>query len=612
MRSFAPGVVLAASLLLTATAAALSWTTAQARAAARFDVAVEDTVDRIRARMETYLALLTGGAAFFSASDSVTLAEFRTYVDYLEIAERYPGIQGFGFTRRIEPQDLEAVTASIRAHDHPDFTIRPDTPRAEYHAIVFLEPLDVRNQAAIGYDMFSDDVRREAMVRARETGRPALSGRVTLVQEIDEDRQAGFLAYVPVYRADGEPDAAAPGRARLVGFVYAPFRAGDLLAGIFGDDAQPDLRLRIFDGAVADAAALLHDSRPAGAADHRSAFTTRRHLDIAGRTWTAELASMPAVESGSPILAALAIALPGLLLSLLLYRLTAGMQWRNLELERANADLTRLNTEVEAARGRAIQARDFAAHAHEEAERANLAKSHFLANMSHELRTPINAVLGYAELLREGLAGPVTEVQQRHLDRIRASSRHLAVLVEDILDLAKVEAGEVVVRRDVHPLRTAVDAAVAMVAPQIDARGLRLHRDEDSPWDALYLGDEDRVRQIVANMLTNAVKFTAAPGHITLRCHTHGNGADGPGGRVVVEVEDTGIGIPPDEQERVFEPFVQLHAGHTRAHGGAGLGLAISRSFAELMGGTITVRSEPGQGSCFALVLRAAPAAGDG
>ncbi len=298
---------------------------------------------------------------------------------------------------------------------------------------------------------------------------------------------------------------------------------------------------------------------------------------------------------------------------------------RALQAERAR--LAESARQAEAARAEADAARV-------EAEAASRAKGAFLATMSHELRTPLNAVLGYAELLELGIAGPVTEAQGRYLERIAASGRHLLGLMDDVLDLSKIEAGQMTVARRFGGARDAAHGALAIVRSQAAARLITLADDGCGPAThdgadpadrgPAYLGDEQRVRQILVNLLSNAVKYTEPGGRVAVSCAVVAarpvapGRADGPGGEVVpgpwvaVRVADTGCGIPREHHELVFARFHQVDhesAGpYRRTQGGTGLGLAISRELARLMGGDLTVESEPGRGSTFTLWLQAAEA----
>jgi signal transduction histidine kinase len=271
----------------------------------------------------------------------------------------------------------------------------------------------------------------------------------------------------------------------------------------------------------------------------------------------------------------------------------------------------RLYEEARTARGIAEEAHAEAESARRVAERANAAKSDFLSTMSHEIRTPLNAIIGYAELLSLEIAGTTTPEQQSQIGRIRASGQHLLGLLNEVLDLAKVESGSIRVTREEGCTTDVADTALALVRPQAAAKRVSISETCDGATDVTYAGDPQRVRQILVNVLSNAIKFTAPGGRVALRCSARSDAPDSMPGRgpwTTFVVEDTGVGIAPDQQAAIFEPFVQVETGLTRTKGGTGLGLTISRQLARLMDGDLTVESTPDKGSAFTLWLPASAA----
>lgn len=250
------------------------------------------------------------------------------------------------------------------------------------------------------------------------------------------------------------------------------------------------------------------------------------------------------------------------------------------------------------------------------AEAASQAKSSFLATMSHEIRTPINAIMGYTELLELGLSGPLTDKQRHQLSRIEVSSRHLLKLVNDVLDLAKVESGRLVVAREVGDSSLSVSSALALLQPQAAGREILLTNHCSEGTTVRYMGDRHRVEQVLVNLLANAVRFTEPGGRITTNCELVPLSVAAEAGAQMaagleyvcaIHVEDTGIGIDQAHMAAIFEPFMQVEAGHTRTREGTGLGLPISRRLARLMDGDLTAESQLGRGSCFTLWLPGVP-----
>lgn len=249
-----------------------------------------------------------------------------------------------------------------------------------------------------------------------------------------------------------------------------------------------------------------------------------------------------------------------------------------------------------------------------EAEAASHAKSEFLTTMSHELRTPLNAIIGYSELLELGISGSLSEKQQAQVSRIANSGKHLLGLVNEILDLAKVEAGRLSVQSEAGRVMDVVEATLAIVAGRAESRGIDVRFNRCDP-AVLFHGDSDRVRQVLVNLLNNAVKFTRPGGQVTIECAVvaqpdSGATVTGRGPWIRLSVSDTGIGIPAERISSIFDPFVQVESGHARSSDGSGLGLTISRRLARLMGGDLTVTSELGRGSTFSLWLDHAAAPG--
>jgi signal transduction histidine kinase len=227
-------------------------------------------------------------------------------------------------------------------------------------------------------------------------------------------------------------------------------------------------------------------------------------------------------------------------------------------------------------------------------------KSEFLAVMTHELRTPLNAIMGYQQLLFEGVSGPVTVAQRLQLERIRHSASNLLNMIDNVLTAARIESGKLDYRIERVTLEDTVREMLSLLGPEMAENAL--HCSTEIVSNLFVHADRDKLQQILLNVVGNAMKFTPPGGKISVRAAASNDGVD----EVWLRISDTGPGIPRENQDAIFEPFVQLDTGRRRRVTGAGLGLSISRDFARGMGGDLTVASEAGQGATFVLKLRRA------
>jgi PAS domain S-box-containing protein len=312
-----PGVLLVCSMVLTIIAWYISHTNLEEKTNDRFEHGVSNIQSAIEVRMAAYEQVLRSAVGFFYASDTVTKRDWKAYIQTLHLQASYPGIQGLGYSIRLLPHEVNEFTNKVRADGSPDFQVWPTEPRNEFHSIIYLEPSSGRNLRAFGYDMFTEQKRRTAMQRAMDTGEPALSEMVVLVQETETDVQKGCLLYLPVYDRKQSLGTVNERRAALKGFVYSPFRINDLMMGIHGSRA-PQIEFAIYDGKLADTANLFYASQDYNRQKNQSDFSLSRLITVAGHDWTLVFKARPQFVGAYEVNQPNIIAIAGVVVNLLL------------------------------------------------------------------------------------------------------------------------------------------------------------------------------------------------------------------------------------------------------------------------------------------------------
>lgn len=780
----------------------------------RFSLAVSDIEDKLRERMRAYEMVLRGLAGLVVGSNQVSLKDWSEATAQLQLEDFYPGIQALALSRYARRDELPALLEAIRADNQADFTIYPAGERDEYVIADFIHPMDWRNRRVIGFDLFSEQVRRDAILAARDSGIPTLTGPLTLKQETDEHAQTGVLLFLPLYKSGAPITTAEERRDALAGTLHGAFRLTDLIEGILATRSQL-FQVQLFDAAEPDEPLLVGRAPVSSDAD----FHHKRSLYMYGRSWQLEVASTPEYEAilASPgrfinLVSAMAAALLfSLLVGGYLYlreralrnsqRLGIQLQEREarfrqlieqlpvatllcnpqgrielanqsaatllgssagllagerlsryvpgaldeplreanqresqalredgtpvpvsvsltdfarddgtyhilnlVDLQPRKRDEERFRNVVEASPnafllfdsdGRIVmvnrqtellfgyprqellgqsaellipesmrraylevrhrfmlqpEARRlgenrelFGRHQdgrllpvevglsplrsgdellvqavvidishrkaaerrlREQADQlmiANRYKSEFLANMSHELRTPLNSILILSDQMKQNALGNLSDKQVRHAEIIHRAGHDLLQLINDVLDLARIEAGHMQLKLEPLDLRDLLAELKSGLDAMAEQKGLLFSVEVAPDVPVLLVGDRVRLSQILRNLLTNALKFTEqGEVGVHVACKETKNSADPV---LLIQVRDTGIGIDESQHERIFQAFEQIDGSISRQYGGTGLGLAIARQLTEVLGGRIGVQSARGEGACFTVEL---------
>lgn len=594
--SFLAWIILAMSVVITIIAYFISndWVTQASKT--RFSFKAEDIHTAINKRMNEQEAALWGGVGLFNASNKVTREEWKVYVNSLRLEKYLPGLQGFGYSEIIKPDYKKAHIDRIRSEGFPKFDISPAGEREIYSSIIYLEPFQDRNLRAFGYDMFSEPTRREAMERARDTGDVAVSGKVTLVQETENDVQLGFLMYLPVYNPNMPTTTIQEKRFALIGYVYSPFRIKDLMQGILGK-GDTDLGFRIYDSSGRER--LLYDSSDDYSAtliSDKNQFTTSRSLTIGGRPWLLEFRSKPGFISQGEKNQPLFVAAGGVLIDILLFLTISSLSSQrkiahNLAL-RMTDELRYSKEKAETGEKNQIALRQLEQETNKKLNNANeglLAFNHIVA---HDLRSPLKRIEAFTAILKQDYVKELDDEGENIFIRIERASTRMRHMLDSLLEYTRcsnfLDEGEIV------PIKKFIERAIENF--DFDNHNANIQVDLYRDNICTVKGNEDLLALVIQNLVSNSIKFNDRdiPAiFITNQVL--------PNNMIEISVADDGIGIAPKYAEKVFNIFSRLH--NEESYKGTGIGLAICKKIITDHHGTIYIDKAYSQGTKVIITL---------
>ena len=567
------GVVLI-SLLLTALAWSYVRNTVEAQNKVRFEETVKATQAAVDRRTDDYLDAMFGARGLIQASEKVEQSEWKEYIEGVEPVRRFGGLQALAYAERVDPPERKDFARRMEEDGLPGLRPDPGGERPVYFPVRLAAPADDANRDMFGRDAYVDPVNRAAMDRARDDGLPRATETTYVLTETSPDAAAdlalrpGFLVYLPVYEEGRPTGTVAERRRALEGFVVGAFRRDGLLDAVFGRGFDPAIDFEVYAGQNLEQGTLLYDAdgvERAGVAGYDQLFSEERSIEVAGREWRLYFATLSGFEKKAQSNLPLLVLATGIGVSLLLFGITWMLVRSRLGAERASEDLEDANRELEGT-NRELEA--------------------FSYSVSHDLRAPLRTIDGFSQILAEDYGDRLDEEGLDYLARVRTASRHMAELIDDLLDLSRVG------RRPLTRERVDLSALAKGVAE--DLKATEPDRDVEFVIEEGVVArcDVGLLKVALENLMGNAWKFTSREERATIRFGASGG---------AFYVSDDGAGFDAAYKDKLFGAFQRLHG--PEEFEGTGIGLATVARIVHRHGGEVWAEGAVGEGATFYFTL---------
>lgn len=504
-----------------------------------FDAITDKIQHSIEEKLRQYSALISGAKGFFVASQLVEPAEWTSFVNAQNIKERFPGTQGLGFIRHIEnEEDITSLLQFMSGYGIVDYQIKPEGKRDEYYPIMYLEPQDLRNKRAIGYDIYSEPTRRQAAEIAEVTGENTITGKIILIQETEEDIQFGFLMMQPIYEKEKPIQTEIERKNHIFGFVYAPFRMNDLMNATLDPSLVKYINLKIYDGKEESQNLLF--AKDSISQNQDSARSKTTVLTFGGKTWTLVFHDFEPNNLSDTLLSNLILA-AGSSMSILLFFVFYFINKNNI--------LTQEKIKT---------------------ERFTII-GELAARLAHDLRNPLSVIKISVDLMKMNLGNTSDEKTLHHVQTIDKSVTRMNALIDGTLNYVRTKQPKL----SPESLSEIIRSSIANISHHDNVKIILPQN------DITISCDKDQLLVVFNNLLLNSIQaMEDKEGIITISIHDKND-------NVIINIEDSGPGIPDDVLPKIFDPLFT-----TKQHG-TGLGLVSCKNIIEQHKGTISVKNNP-------------------